>query len=80
MSEEVILSGIHQCFYTFEGNLELLMVVFWVLSAAWEVLALCLAVRIVIKHFRELQQPSTGWTSEDSITVLIKYHMFYFAV
>lgn len=78
--EEVILSGIHQCFYTFEGNLELLMVVFWVLSAAWEVLALCLAVRIVIKHFRELQQPSTGWTSEDSITVLIKYHMFYFAV
>lgn len=78
--EEAILSGIPQCFFTFEGDLLLPMAVFWVLTAVWEVLALCLAVRVVIMHFRELQQPSIGWTSEDSITVLIKSHMFYFAV
>lgn len=80
MSEEAILSGIHQCLFTYKGDFLLPMAIFWVLTAVWEVLTLCLAVRIVIIHFRELQQPSTGWTSEDSITVLIKSHVFYFAV
>ncbi|KAG1775568.1 hypothetical protein EV702DRAFT_1199314 [Suillus placidus] len=56
------------------------MVDFWVLDTVWEVFALCLAVRIMIKHFLELQQPSTGWTIVDSFTVLIKSHVFYFAV
>jgi hypothetical protein len=80
MSEEVVLSGIPQCVYIFKEDIQLLLVVFWVLTTGWEVLALCLAVRIVIKHFRELQQPSEGWKIEDSFTVLIKSHVFYFAV
>ncbi|KAG2342999.1 hypothetical protein BDR05DRAFT_989985 [Suillus weaverae] len=61
-------------------DVQLLMVDFWVLATVWEVFALCLAVRILIKPFRELQQPSTGWTIVDSFTVLIKSHVFYFAV
>jgi hypothetical protein len=45
------------------------------MDTVWEVLALCLAVWIVVKHFRRLP---TGWTIEDCFTVLIKAHVFYF--
>ncbi|KAG0692203.1 hypothetical protein DFH29DRAFT_551493 [Suillus ampliporus] len=45
----------------------------------WEILALCLAVWIVIKHFRELRQLApTGSTIGDCFTVLIRSHVLYF--
>ncbi|KAG2341251.1 hypothetical protein BDR05DRAFT_965678 [Suillus weaverae] len=51
------------------------------LNTIWEVLALCLAVWIVVKHFRDLRRlgPSTGLTIGDCFRVLIKSHVLYFA-
>jgi hypothetical protein len=51
----------------------------WILGTTWEILALCLAVWIPVKHFRELQRPSTGWAVGDCFTVLIETQLFYFA-
>ena len=51
----------------------------WILGAAWETLALCLAIWITVKHFRELRGPSTGWIVRDCFAVLVKSHVFYFA-
>jgi hypothetical protein len=45
---------------------------------AWQILALCLAVRVAVKHFRELQATSIGWTVTDCFTILIRAHVFYF--
>ncbi|OJA19111.1 hypothetical protein AZE42_09228 [Rhizopogon vesiculosus] len=50
----------------------------WILGTAWEVLVLCLAVWIAIKHVRELQQP-TGWAVSDCFMILMRSHVFYFA-
>ncbi|KAG1778778.1 hypothetical protein EV702DRAFT_1091874 [Suillus placidus] len=52
----------------------------WALGSAWEVLALCLALRVAVKHICELQRfRSTGRTIGDCFTVLIKTHVLYFA-
>jgi len=51
----------------------------WALNAAWEIFALCFAVWIAVKHFHEVQRPSTGWSVGDCFTVLVKTHVFYFA-
>ncbi|KAG1748919.1 uncharacterized protein EDB91DRAFT_822471 [Suillus paluster] len=75
--EELVLSGIHMCNYN-EDN-EFLSAENLLVVAAWEVLTLCLAVWIAVKHFRELQRPWTGSTIGDCFTVLIKTHIFYFA-
>ncbi|OAX33414.1 hypothetical protein K503DRAFT_869562 [Rhizopogon vinicolor AM-OR11-026] len=75
--EELILSDSHQCIIL--GYEPLLSSVTWVLGTAWEVLALCLAAWIAVKHFRELQRRPTGSVIGDCLTVLIKSHMFYFA-
>jgi hypothetical protein len=48
------------------------------LVTAWQIFALCLAVWIAIKHFRELQQ-STGWAFSDCFMMLVGSHVFYFA-
>jgi len=79
MSEEYILSGAHMCIMEFQGDVVLWTDLTWVLTTAWEILALCLAVWIAVKHFRELQGPSTRWTIRDTFTVLVKTHVFYFA-
>ena len=79
MSEEYILSGAHMCSYELQGDVQLWIKLTWVLTTAWEILALCLAVRVAVKHFRELQGPSTRWTLRDTFTVLVKTHIFYFA-
>jgi hypothetical protein len=63
-----------------EGNIPLLNAVTWGLTTVWEVLALCFAAWIVIKHFRELQWTSTGTTIGDCFRVLIRTHVFYFAL
>lgn len=71
--EELILSGTYQC--DLSGISDHPLSETWILGIAWEVLTLCLAVWIAIKHFRELQRPSPG---RDSFTVLITTHVCYF--
>jgi hypothetical protein len=73
---EYVLSGTHICIENLPRN-DIQMT--WILGAAWEILALCLAVWIAVKHFRELQRASTGWEVGDCFMVLIKTHVFYFA-
>jgi len=74
----MILSGIDMCGYYFDGDDLFLLSITWVLGTAWEVLALSLAAWIAVKHFRELQRPSTGWAVGDYFTVLMETHVFYF--
>ena len=77
--EEFILSGNYMC--SDEGGNELMVSITWILDTVWEIVALCLAVWIAVKHFRELRRfgSSTGSVVGDCFTVLIKTHMFYFA-
>jgi len=77
--EELILSGTYQCAIGVAEHSLILTSVAWILSLVWEVLALCLAVWIAVKHFRELRQHSTGGVMEDCFTVLMKTHVLYFA-
>jgi len=79
--EEVILSGMHMCYYGFEGDFLLLFSMVWMLNTVWEVLALCLSVWIAVKHFRDLRRlgPSTGSTIGGCFKVLMKSHVLYFA-
>jgi hypothetical protein len=79
--EELILSGIHMCSYNYEGDVQLLASMVWMLNTVWEVLALCLSVWIAVKHFRDLRRLglSTGSTIGDCFRVLIKAHVLYFA-
>ncbi|KAG1810139.1 uncharacterized protein HD556DRAFT_30025 [Suillus plorans] len=81
-SEVFILFGIAQCASDFqEGSDNLLLALMtWILPAVWEVLALCLAIRIAFKRLRELQRPLTGWLDvRDCFAVLTKTHVIYFA-
>jgi hypothetical protein len=79
--EEAILSGMHMCYYGFEGDVQFLFSITWMLNTAWEVLALCLSVCVAVKHFRDLRRlgPSTRYTIGDCFRVLIKSHVLYFA-
>jgi hypothetical protein len=76
--EEFVLSGSYICQYDYKGVAELLIYMTWILCTVWEVLVLCLAVWIVVKHFREVQQLSTGGTIANCLIVLTKTHMIYF--
>ncbi|KAG2051469.1 hypothetical protein BDR06DRAFT_973785 [Suillus hirtellus] len=51
----------------------------FILVTVWEVLALCLAVWIAVKHFRELRRHATRGVIGDCFTVLMKTHVGYFA-
>ncbi|KAG2044609.1 hypothetical protein BDR03DRAFT_939534 [Suillus americanus] len=77
--EEHVLSGNHECIVTFGGSILLLDYITWILLTAWEVVTLCLAVWIAIKHFRELRQQSSGEMIRGCFTVLMKTHVVYFA-
>ncbi|KAG1774479.1 hypothetical protein EV702DRAFT_526175 [Suillus placidus] len=81
VGEEVILSGTYMCNYRFEADVQLLSSMIWMLNTVWEVLALCLSVRVAVKHFRDLRRlgPSTGSAIGDCFRVLIKSHVLYFA-
>ncbi|KAG2035989.1 hypothetical protein BDR03DRAFT_960979, partial [Suillus americanus] len=80
VGEELILSGTYVCSCNDpEADALILLLMTWMLSTVWEVLALCLAVWIVVKHFRELQRLSTGWVIGDCFTVLMRTHVVYFA-
>jgi len=76
---EYILSGTHLCNVNFSNTGFSMTRITWILGTAWETIALCLAVWIAVKHFRELQRASTRWAVGDCFTVLIKTHVFYFA-
>lgn len=75
--EELILSNTHVCTYD-TGTAELPITMIWILSIIWEVLALCLALCVYVKHFRECSRSSAGKIVGDCFTVLIKTHMLYF--
>ncbi|KAG1775851.1 hypothetical protein EV702DRAFT_405006 [Suillus placidus] len=81
VGEELILSGTYKCNYGYEGDVQLLISMVWMLNTVWEVIALCLAVWIAVKHLRDLQRlgPSTGSAIGDCFRVLIKSHVLYFA-
>jgi len=76
-AEEFILSGIHLCLSV--GYSSPLSAETWILGTVWEILALCLAAWVAVRHFRELRRHSTGQAIEDYLTVLIRSHIFYFA-
>ncbi|KAG2133259.1 uncharacterized protein EDB93DRAFT_888281 [Suillus bovinus] len=77
--EEYILSGTYMCQINYPEDDVLLVSITWILATVWEVLALCLAVWIAVKHFRELRRHSAGGIIGDCFSVLIKTHMAYFA-
>jgi hypothetical protein len=80
ISVEYVLSGTHMCEYDMGGSDGPMFVdITWVLGTTWEIIALCLAVWIAVKHFHELRRASTGWAVGDCVTVLIETHVFYFA-
>lgn len=76
--EEIVLSGTYACNIT-EDQPQLIR---WarVVGTAWETLALCLAVWIAIKHFREQKRlvASTRSTIGDCFAMLIKSQVLYF--
>ncbi|KAG2035251.1 hypothetical protein BDR03DRAFT_963051 [Suillus americanus] len=74
-AEQFVLSGTYQCVF---DNPQQLDTIPWILAAVWEVFALCLAVRIALKHFRELRQESAGGVIRDCFTVLMTTHITYF--
>ncbi|KIK42070.1 hypothetical protein CY34DRAFT_164656 [Suillus luteus UH-Slu-Lm8-n1] len=76
--EVLILSGTYLCTASFVGDALFLSSITWILGTVWEVLALCLAVWIAVKHFRELQKHSAGGIIGDCFTVLIRSHVVYF--
>ncbi|KAG1798152.1 uncharacterized protein HD556DRAFT_1463708 [Suillus plorans] len=76
--EELILSGTYQCRIDYAEDTLFLYLLTWILATMWEVLALCLAVWIVVKHFHELRQHSAGGIIENCFMVLIKTHVVYF--
>ncbi|KAG2138262.1 hypothetical protein BD769DRAFT_257883 [Suillus cothurnatus] len=76
---EYILSGTYQCMIDYAGDSTLLDSMTSMLDTVWEVLTLCLAVWIAVKHFRELRQHSTSGIIGDCFTVLMKTHVSYFA-
>ncbi|KAG1796251.1 uncharacterized protein HD556DRAFT_1526299 [Suillus plorans] len=77
--EELVLSGTYHCTVDYAGDSLFLSSLTWIFVAIWEVLALCLAVWIAIKHFRELRRHSTRGIIGDCFTVLMKTHVIYFA-
>ncbi|OAX39356.1 hypothetical protein K503DRAFT_95316 [Rhizopogon vinicolor AM-OR11-026] len=76
--EKFVLSGTYQCGYEYEGDALLLMHESWIFRTIWEVFALCLAVWIVVKHFRVLRQSSKRWAIGEYLSILIKTHVLYF--
>ncbi|KAG2047085.1 hypothetical protein BDR06DRAFT_1014182 [Suillus hirtellus] len=67
------------CQTHYADDILLLVSLSWMLGTVLEVLVLCLAVWIAVKHFRELRQHSAGEIIEDCFTVLMKTHVLYFA-
>ncbi|KAG2364394.1 hypothetical protein BDR07DRAFT_1482502 [Suillus spraguei] len=67
------------CWISIPEHILLLNPVSWILNIVLEVLAMCLAVWIAVKHFRGLRRHSTGGIVRDCFKVLMKNHVLYFA-
>ncbi|KAG1878997.1 hypothetical protein F4604DRAFT_1679858 [Suillus subluteus] len=80
VGEEYVLSGYRVCVAEITSNAADLSYESLISTAIWEILVLCLAVWIVIKHFRELQQSPSGSTIGGCFMALTKSHVFYFLV
>ena len=79
MSDEFDLPGaVYMCSYDMKGAGIFLFKMMWLLATIWEVLVLCLAIWIAVKHFRGRQRAPTRWTVKGCFAVLIKTHVFYF--
>ncbi|KAG2133265.1 uncharacterized protein EDB93DRAFT_888545 [Suillus bovinus] len=78
-AEEYVLSGTYECKISYTGDSVFLGFMTWILDTIWEVLALCLAIWIAVKHFRELRRHSAGGIIGDCFTVLMQTHIGYFA-
>ncbi|KAG2111370.1 hypothetical protein BD769DRAFT_68792 [Suillus cothurnatus] len=76
---EYILSGTYQCMIDLAGDFVFLESMDSIINIVWEILTLCLAVWIAVRHFRELRQHSTSGIIGDCFTVLMKSHVSYFA-
>ncbi|KAG1744096.1 uncharacterized protein EDB91DRAFT_1080901 [Suillus paluster] len=75
-----IFAGVVAAIFTKNSaDAQLLDSLTWILGTVWEVLTLCLALWIAMKHFRELRRESAGGIIGDCFTVLIKSHVVYFA-
>jgi len=61
------------------GDTMRLYTITWILAIGWEILLLCLAVWIAVKHMREMRQHSPGGIIGDCFTALMKTHVSYFA-
>ncbi|KAG1734930.1 uncharacterized protein EDB91DRAFT_577017 [Suillus paluster] len=77
--EELILSGTYRCTAEFEESSLGLDTITWYISIGWESIAMCFAIWIAVKRFRELRQLSTRGILGDCFTVLIQTHVAYFA-
>ncbi|KAG2034944.1 hypothetical protein BDR03DRAFT_1012962 [Suillus americanus] len=77
--EALILSGTYQSSISYVEDTVLLGSIAWILGTAWEVLTLCLAIWIAVKHFRELRQHSGGGIIGDCFTMVMRTHVLYFA-
>jgi hypothetical protein len=64
---------------SYAGDSLFLVSMIWILATVWEVLAVCLAVWITIKQFRELRQRSARGVIGECFKVLIQSHVSYFA-
>lgn len=80
VGEELLLSGIYQCSYEYEGDVQHLIIMVWILITVWEVLALCFVVWIAMEHYRELRRLPTESKTGKCLMVLIKTHVVYFAI
>lgn len=73
-SAETLTFATYPCNYGDE-----LMTLAWLSHNVWETLAICLTVRISVKHFCEMSRSSIlSWSVRDCFTVLIKSHVLYF--
>ncbi|KAG2043190.1 hypothetical protein BDR03DRAFT_943087 [Suillus americanus] len=79
LSIKVLLYGT-QCVYEIDASEQLRLFEAYTVATAWEVLTLCLAIWIVVKHLRELQPQSTRRIMGDCFTVLLKTHALYFVI
>jgi len=77
--EEVVQSGAYICKIDYVGDTMRLYTITWILAIGWEILLLCLAVWIAVKHMREMRQHSPGGIIGDCFTALMKTHVSYFA-
>ncbi|KAG2045645.1 hypothetical protein BDR06DRAFT_433440 [Suillus hirtellus] len=77
MHKEFLLSDSYQCSTDSAKDIPPLISISWILIVVWEVLTLCLAVWIAVKHFRELRQHSAGGMIRDCFMTLMKTHVVH---